>query len=64
MCIFIQIYVYIYRLYRRDEALERFVRCLCSPPPREKENMMLAGPEWLDRAFHHIGLLLSKAGTA
>jgi len=52
----------LYGLYRRDEALERFVRCLCSPSPAEPENMLLAGPQWQERAFHHIGLLLEKAG--
>jgi hypothetical protein len=51
----------LYGLYRRDEALDRFVRSLCSPPPAEPENMMLAGPQWQERAFHHIGLLLEKA---
>ena len=51
----------LYGLYRREEALERFVRSLCSPPPAEPENMLLAGPQWQERAFQHIGLLLEKA---
>jgi len=52
----------LYGLYRRGEALERFVRSLAAPPPREKENMMFSGSEWQERAFHHIGMLLEKAG--
>ena len=51
----------LYGLYARSEALERFLRCLGEPPPAEPENMMLAGVEWQERTFHHIGLLLEKA---
>ena len=51
----------LYGLHRHSEALERFIRCLGEPEPTERETMMLAGSQWLERTFQHIGLLLEKA---